>query len=404
MKTSRMRIASRRMPHCRCAGYCGTISPRSASALRMSSPNHSAKCVSPRSSASAFVPEAMVMNCSMKPRSSSLTPISSSVDDCASMVLNACSACAYSFEKYANISRASSERWSSVMAVTSGAGSGPTVILIGAAAPFPASPSMSGTGLSRTADCTFRAKRGKVGRGTHRRLRICHPSGRTLWLSIPSRPVRFGQDAYSDAVHIRTDYKACAVPKPACPERSGEEGAMEEIVWVGVDWADREHAYAVRAVDGKEYKGKFCGDPESVHEWVRKLRERHSGATIIVGLEQSRGALMYALCGYEFLRLVPINPRAAQAYRQSLILSGAKDDPVDAGLIRDFVANHVDRLRVWRPDDEPTKRLRLLVEGRRKFVDQRTSFTQALSATLKQYFPQILEWFHDANAPLTLAF
>lgn len=179
---------------------------------------------------------------------------------------------------------------------------------------------------------------------------------------------------------------------------------MEEIVWVGVDWADREHAYAVRAVDGKEYKGKFCGDPESVHEWVRKLRERHSGATIIVGLEQSRGALMYALCGYEFLRLVPINPRAAQAYRQSLILSGAKDDPVDAGLIRDFVANHVDRLRVWRPDDEPTKRLRLLVEGRRKFVDQRTSFTQALSATLKQYFPQILEWFHDANAPLTLAF
>jgi hypothetical protein len=70
---------------------------------------------------------------------------------------------------------------------------------------------------------------------------------------------------------------------------------MEEIVWVGVDWADREHAYSVRAVDGKEYKGKFSGDPESVHEWVRKLRERHSEATIIVGLEQSRGALMYAL-------------------------------------------------------------------------------------------------------------
>src|SRR3954452_18309086 len=125
MRTSRTRIASRRMPHCRCAGYCGTISPRSASALRISSPNHSAKCVSPRSSASAFVPAAMVMNCSMKPRSSSLTPISSSVDDCASMVLNAWSACAYSFEKDANISRASSERWSSVTAFSRGADFGP---------------------------------------------------------------------------------------------------------------------------------------------------------------------------------------------------------------------------------------------------------------------------------------
>lgn len=179
---------------------------------------------------------------------------------------------------------------------------------------------------------------------------------------------------------------------------------MEQVVWVGVDWADREHAYSVRTLGEKDYEGKFLADPESAHEWVHKLRERHPEAIIIVGLEQSRGALMYLLTGYDFLRLVPINPRAAQAYRESLFLSGAKDDPVDAELIRDFVANHFERLRVWQPDDGPTKRLRLLVEGRRKFVDHRTSLTQALRATLKQYFPQILKWFKEADSPLSLAF
>lgn len=179
---------------------------------------------------------------------------------------------------------------------------------------------------------------------------------------------------------------------------------MEQMVWVGVDWADQEHAYSVRSVGEKEYQGTFKSDPVAVHEWVRKLHERHPEARIVIGLEQSRGALMYALSGYAFLRLVPINPRAVKAYRQSLFLSGAKDDPVDAELIRDFVATHFAKLRVWQPDDAATKKLRLLVEGRRKFVDHRTSFTQALSAALKQYFPQIIDWFGEANTTLTRAF
>ena len=178
---------------------------------------------------------------------------------------------------------------------------------------------------------------------------------------------------------------------------------MEQFVWVGLDWADKKHAYSVR--DGEtEAEGEFGSDPAAVHAWVRKLREQYPGRVVVVGLEQSRGALMYALAGYEFLRLVPINPRAAKAYRASLYLSGAKTDSIDARLIRDFVIRHFTTLRVWEPDDAVTRKLRLLVEGRRKFVDQRTSLTQALGATLKQYFPQILEWFGEANTALTRAF
>src|SRR5687768_2648498 len=179
---------------------------------------------------------------------------------------------------------------------------------------------------------------------------------------------------------------------------------MEWVACVGVDWADRKHAYAVRGADGSEEAGEFLSRPEEVHEWARGLRDRYPTGTIVVALEQSRGALLYALSGYEYLRLVPINPRASKAYRSSLRLSGAKDDPSDAVLLRDFAAAHLDELRVWTPDDVSTRKLRLLVESRRSLVDQRTAFTLGLNEVLKQYYPQILEWFGRGASTLAREF
>lgn len=178
---------------------------------------------------------------------------------------------------------------------------------------------------------------------------------------------------------------------------------MEWTACVGVDWSDQKHAFAVVTASGEEQAGEFGSSPEQVHEWVRAMRSRYAG-TIVIGIEQSRGALLYALSAYEFLQLVPINPRAASSYRDSRRLSGAKDDPVDAALIRDFVCKHLNELRVWRSDDPTTRRLRLLVEARRNFVDRRTALVQELTDTLKQYFPQALEWFGTASSAVLRRF
>lgn len=178
---------------------------------------------------------------------------------------------------------------------------------------------------------------------------------------------------------------------------------MEWVACVGIDWADQKHDYVVRGREGEQERGTFRSSPEEVHAWVERLRSRYPNGTIVVAIEQSRGPLLYALSIYDFLALVPINPRAASAYRDSLHLSGAKDDPVDAGLICDFVATHLHKLRIWRADDAATRKLRLLVEHRRDLVEQRTSSTQTLIATLKQYFPQALTWF-GRNSGLLRAF
>jgi len=219
----------------------------------------------------------------------------------------------------------------------------------------------------------------------------------TLCLSTANEAVRFGRDAYSDAVRPGLTIRPA---QDRSQRADGEEGVMDWVACVGIDWADQQHAYAVREAGGGEYEGSVGSDPESVHEWVGQLRERYREGWIVVGLEQSRGPLLYALACYDFLILVPINPRAASSYRDSLRLSGAKDDPIDAVLIRDFVAGHLSRLRVWKPDATITRKLRLLCESRRKFVDRRTAFTHELSAALKSYFPQALQWFGAETSAL----
>jgi transposase len=179
---------------------------------------------------------------------------------------------------------------------------------------------------------------------------------------------------------------------------------MEWIACVGVDWGDKEHAYQIRGRDGAQASGKTGASPEEFHEWVRGLRERFPNGTIIVAFEHGRWSLIYALMVYEFLTLMPINPRASKAYRASLRLSGASSDPDDAALICEFALKHLAELRVWQPDDAITRKLRLLVESRRTLVDQRTAFTHTLADTLKQYYPQALQWFGGETSCLLRAF
>jgi transposase len=174
---------------------------------------------------------------------------------------------------------------------------------------------------------------------------------------------------------------------------------MEWVACVGVDWGDKEHAYLIRAREGAMKAGTLSSAPEAVHAWVRGLREQFPVGTIVVGVEQGQWSLIYALMAYDFLAIVPLNPRASKAYRTSLHLSGAHSDPSDAALICDFVFKHLDKLRMWQPDDVRTRKIRLLCEQRRSLVDQRTALTHALSAALKEYFPQALPWLGGETSP-----
>jgi transposase len=179
---------------------------------------------------------------------------------------------------------------------------------------------------------------------------------------------------------------------------------MDWVACVGVDWGDKEHAYEIQPREGPRTKGRLKSSAEDVHEWVRGLREQFPIGVIVVALEQGRASLVYALMSHADIAVAPLNPRASKAYRESQRLSGASSDPLDAGLICDFAVKHIDTMRMWKPDDQLTRKLRLLVETRRTLVEKRTALTHQLSAALKEYFPQPLQWFDGESSPLLRAF
>ena len=122
------------------------------------------------------------------------------------------------------------------------------------------------------------------------------------------------------------------------------------------------------------------------------LRQRYANRLVGIAVETSRGPLVHALLEHDFVVLYPVNPRSLKRFRETFTPSGAKDDRPDADLLCEMLAKHRDRLRAWLPEDVETRALRRLVESRRGTVDLRTKLTQQLTAALKEYFPQALEW------------
>jgi transposase len=178
----------------------------------------------------------------------------------------------------------------------------------------------------------------------------------------------------------------------------------DRVALVGVDWGDKKHAFEVRGMGGTRRVGWIEHRPADIHEWVAGLREEYPSGKIAVAVEQSRGAFVYALSRYEFLELLPLHPSQTAALREVVRPSGAKSDPIDATLVCDFVEKHGDQVRVWSAADPITRELLLLVEWRRKLVDHSKSCRQQLQDTLKQYFPQALEWAGELDSPMALDF
>ena len=179
----------------------------------------------------------------------------------------------------------------------------------------------------------------------------------------------------------------------------------EFAAFVGWDWADKKHDLClVDAASGKKESSVIKNTPQALEEWATAIRQRFGGRKIAVCLEQSRGPVIFALLKYDFLTLYPVNPTTLAKYREAFSPSRAKDDPEDAAYAVELVIHHRDRLKAWRPEDEQTRTLQYLVEHRRRVVSDRTRVSNRMTALLKLYFPQVLEWFDDVRTDLVCDF
>jgi transposase len=161
-------------------------------------------------------------------------------------------------------------------------------------------------------------------------------------------------------------------------------------LFVGIDWADQEHAVALIDQNGNlQQTETFRQDPKQMEDWIKSLQKRYPGHRILVALEQSRGPLFVGLADFDLLELFPINPNQLASYRTAVFPSGGKSDPGDATLLAQFLEHRHEQLRAWQPDDTLTRQIGEMSELRRKLVEERKRLVAQLLASLKLYFPQL---------------
>lgn len=162
-------------------------------------------------------------------------------------------------------------------------------------------------------------------------------------------------------------------------------------ILVGIDWADKEHAFAIRTPDGKLHSGAFKHSPAAIREWIEAWNSRHPNLAIEICIEASRGSLINALREFPYVKIYPVNPKALANYRGAFAHGGGKNDPVDARLILKFIEQNREHLRPLQQDSPETRELYALTTHRRQLVEERVALANRIGTLWKQYFPAILE-------------
>jgi len=168
---------------------------------------------------------------------------------------------------------------------------------------------------------------------------------------------------------------------------------------VGLDWADKKHDVCVQFKNGERVFHVIEHTAEALDVWLTELHQKVKGK-IAIALELKKGHVVYALQKYPFITVFPVHALSLARYRQAFSLSGAKDDPQDAELALELMLRYPQKIKAIEPDNADIRLLQQLVEQRRQLVEDKRLFVNRRINTLKQYYPQPLEWFSHRGSLL----
>jgi transposase len=167
--------------------------------------------------------------------------------------------------------------------------------------------------------------------------------------------------------------------------------------FAGFDWAHQEHQIVVVDRLGKIVLSfRFKHDAEGWASLRQKLSDYST--TLAVSIETRCGPAVERLLDMN-LAVFPMNPKAAERYRDRKSPAGVKSDERDACSFADALRTDGHGWRRLVPDDEQTTELRLLCRDEIALIEQRTALVNQLQATLHEYYPAALEAFDDWTAP-----
>jgi transposase len=183
-------------------------------------------------------------------------------------------------------------------------------------------------------------------------------------------------------------------------ELSGSSMGFARLThFAGFDWASEKHDVVV--VDRQGVVLLQLEFPDTAEGW-RLLRNQLSDlvmpekllACMGVAIETSRGPAVERLLEMG-VRVYPMNPKAAERYRERKAPSGVKDDVLDAWSFADALRTDGHHWRALTPEDPATQELRLLCRDEIGLIQERTALVVRLQAALHEYYPAALEAFED---------
>jgi transposase len=169
--------------------------------------------------------------------------------------------------------------------------------------------------------------------------------------------------------------------------------------YIGVDWADAEHAIWVEDEAGTRVMSRTVSQTvEGFAEFGRWLDERRgAGRELWAAIEKPDGRIVDFLLDHGVV-VFPINPKAVDRARDRFRMSGSKSDPFDARVLASFLRTDQHHLSPLQPSSEAAQELKGLTRDYSRQVRQQTRLFNQLTATLKAYYPRALEIVPDLTS------
>jgi transposase len=170
--------------------------------------------------------------------------------------------------------------------------------------------------------------------------------------------------------------------------------------YLGVDWADAEHAVWVEDEAGiKVMSHTVPQTVEGLADFGRWLDERRAaGRELWAAIEKPEGRIVDFLLDHGVV-VFPLNPKAVDRARDRFRMSGAKSDPFDARVLAGFLRTDHGHLSPLRPSSEAAQELKGLTRDYTRQVRQQTRLLNQLTAALKAYYPRALEVADNLKSP-----
>lgn len=177
------------------------------------------------------------------------------------------------------------------------------------------------------------------------------------------------------------------------------------MVFVGVDWAETQHAVCLLDAAGTV---------------IRRLRVPHTAAglaqletaitaveptarAVLVAIERPDGLLVAGLLAAGYV-VYALNPKGVERYRDRTRVAGGKTDPADAELLARILLTDRDRHQPLQPSSALVEELRVIARQDEVASRDQRRLLNRLRHDLLAVFPSLLEAFGTLSAVSTLAF